>query len=189
MFRSLFGKKKDLPSVNTDGVTIKDAVVGDVFTLNGFAVQYDDSYFIIEELNKFTSKAGDWQELLGGENDHKLWLSCSESGGSLYLTASHDDRPVGLSTIGLTDDDLIQLDEEQSIDNYVEVDDSRYYYRTSVEATFFKDGKGNGEGCYVWDFVSEDESSVLTIDKWEGMPFHVRFSEVISPESVTLYKQ
>ena len=46
MFRSLFGKKKDLPSVNTDGVTIKDAVVGDVFTLNGFAVQYDDSYFI-----------------------------------------------------------------------------------------------------------------------------------------------
>ena len=42
MFRSLFGKKKDLPSVNTDGVTIKDAVVGDVFTLNGFAVQYDD---------------------------------------------------------------------------------------------------------------------------------------------------
>ena len=36
MFRSLFGKKKDLPSVNTDGVTIKDAVVGDVFTLNGF---------------------------------------------------------------------------------------------------------------------------------------------------------
>ena len=65
MFRSLFGKKKDLPSVNTDGVTIKDAVVGDVFTLNGFAVQYDDSYFIIEELNKFTSKAGDWQELRG----------------------------------------------------------------------------------------------------------------------------
>ena len=106
------------------------------------------------------------------------------------MTASDNRRPVGLSSIGLDEEDLLRLDEENSIDNYITVEGQRYTYRTSSEALYFKDNRGEveGEGFYLWEFMSEDELRVWSVSKWEGMPFEAYFSEVISPDSVSLYK-
>ena len=80
-------------------------------------------------------------------------------------------------------------DDEQSIDNNVTIDGTRYYYRTSAESTFFQDNTGDGEGFYLWDLASEDGSRTLSIDKWEGLPFQGHFSELVPAESLTLYKR
>ena len=80
------------------------------------------------------------------------------------------------------------MDEENSIDNFIDVEDERYFYRASSEAIYFKDNGGQGDGFYLWDFISEDERRVLSVTKWEGLPFESFFSEVISPDNVTLYK-
>jgi len=104
------------------------------------------------------------------------------------VTATGNRRPVGLSAIGLTEEDLIRLDEENSIDNFIDVDNERYLYRSSSEALYFKDNRGQGDGFYLWEFISEGDQRVLAITKWEGLPFESYFSEVISPENVILYK-
>ena len=99
-----------------------------------------------------------------------------------------DEGPLGLSITGLSEDDLIQLDEEHSIDNFVEIEGDTYRYRTSSEVSFFQDCRGPGEASYHWDFITEGGDWTLSITKREGRPFEAVFSEVISPDLVTLYK-
>lgn len=145
------------------------------------------SIFIWRSSTATKAPRGVWYELFGVDGDNRVWIEWSEGDG-LFVTATDNRQPVGLSSIGLSEEELIRLDEENSIDNYITVGDRRYRYRTSSEALYFKDNRGEGEGFYVWDFMAEDGLRVLSASKWEGMPFEVFFSEVISPDSVTLYK-
>ncbi len=186
---SLFGRKKKRRYEDTAASeNIRDAAAGDVFTVTGHAVEYEDSYFIVEQVNRYQSAVGTWREALGADGESRVWVSWSEEAGTQYITVSPDVRPVGLSTIGLNDNDMSRLDDEQSIDNYVTVDGTGFYYRFSSETTLFE-GSSGGQAFYIWDLVSEDDTRVLTIDKWEGLPFRARFSDVVPPESITLYKQ
>lgn len=191
MFRSLFGRKtKNRPSTSEDlslSDSIKDAKAGDVFTIQGLSLEYDDIYFFIEKIDRYETPAGGWYEITGADGDNHVWVEWSP-GDELFITATDDRSAVGISNLGITEDDLVRLDEENSIDNFIDVDDERYFYRTSSEAFYFKDNRGQGDGFYLWDFMSEDERRVLSITKWEGLPFESFFSEVISPDNVTLYK-
>jgi len=189
LFGSLFGKKKKKPPSSDSLVdSIKDIVVGDVFTIADLSIEYEDSYFIIEKINRYSSVGGDWYEFEGVDGDQKIWLYWSDQGG-LFTTVMLDDRPLGLSSLGLDSDELFRIDEEESIDNYVTIEAVQYYYRHSAEAYYYQDNKGNGDGFYLWDFASEDGSRMLSIDKWEGLPFQGHFTEVVPPESVTAYKR
>ncbi|MCH8745596.1 MAG: hypothetical protein IIB31_08115 [Chloroflexi bacterium] len=191
MFRSLFGRKtknRPLTSQNLSlSDSIKDAVAGDVFTIQGLSLEYDDVYFFIEKIDRYENPSGVWYEITGADGDKQVWVEWSQ-GDTLFVTATNNRRPVGLSAIGLTEEDLIRLDEENSIDNFIDVDNERYLYRSSSEALYFKDNRGQGDGFYLWEFISEGDQRVLAITKWEGLPFESYFSEVISPENVILYK-
>jgi len=191
MLRSLFGRRSKKRPTSSQNLSlhdsIKDARVGDVISIQGLSLKYDDIYFYLEKLDRYESPAGVWYELFGVDGDNRVWIEWSEGDG-LFVTATDNRQPVGLSSIGLNEEELVRLDEENSIDNYITVGDQRFRYRTSSEALYFKDNRGEGEGFYLWDFMAEDGLRVLSASKWEGMPFEVFFSEVISPDSVTLYK-
>ena len=47
--------------------------------------------------------------------------------------------------------------------------------------------RGEGEGYYLWEFTGDEK--VLSIDKWEAMPFQAFVSDVVPPESITVYKR
>ena len=189
MLGSLFGRKKKKPPIDASASeNIRDAEKGDVFTVTGHDLEYEDAYFIVEQVNRYSSAPGSWREVLGSDGENKVWVSWSEEGGTQYVTVCPDDRPVGLEALGLSGDDMIRLDDEQSIGNYITLDGTDFYYRFSDEITLYEGG-GSGQAFYMWDMVSEDDTRVLTIDKWEGRPFEARFSDVVPPENVTLYKQ
>ena len=191
MLRSLFGRKaKNRPSTARDlalSDSIKDARAGDVFTIQGLSLEYDDVYFFIEKIDRYESSSGVWHEIAGADGDNQVWVEWSQ-GDDLFVTATADRRPVSLSSIGLTEEELVRLDEEHSIDNFIDVENQRYFYRSSSEATYFKDNRAQGDEFYLWEFISEDERRVLSVTKWEGLPFESFFSEVIPPDNVTLYK-
>ena len=190
MFKSLFGKKnKRVPASKNISETdsIRDASVGDVFLIQGLSLEYDDAYFFIEEIDRYETPSGEWYEVAGADGENKVWVEWSQ-GRELFITATDNRKPEGLSSIGITEEELMRVDEEHSIDNYITVDDQRYYYRNSSEAFYFRDNRGEGEGFYLWDFMSEDEHRVLSITKWEGIPFESFFGEVIPPDNVTIYK-
>ena len=189
MMRSLFGKgrKKRGAASPAQDDSIRAAKVGDVLSIKGLDLEYDDLYFFVEKLDRYSSDADTWYELSCAEGDTHIWIDWTD-GYELSVTATGHTDPVGLGTIGITEEELIDLDEEHSIDNYIEVEGDTYYYRNSSEVTFYQGNRGPGEGFYLWDFIREDGDRVLSVSKWEGKPFEVAFSEVIAPAMITLYK-
>ena len=191
MLRSIFGKGKKKVGGSSGNASqddsIRTAKVGDVVSISGMRLEYDDLYFFIEKIDRYATDSETWYELLCVEGENQVWLDWSD-GYELAITATDDPDPVGLGSIGTTEDELIHLDEEHSIDNYIEVEGEKYFYRNSAEVLFYQDNRGQGEGFYNWDLVQEDGERVLSITKWEGKPFEATFSEVISPDRIVLYK-
>ena len=189
MLRSLFGrgKKKREPVGPRPDESIRAARVGDVVTFSGLSLEHDERLFYVERIHRYATAADTWYELLCADGDARLWVDWTD-GNDLSVTVTPDTGPAGLNGTGLTEDDLIQLDEDHSIDNYVTIEGDDYYYRNSAEALFFRDNRGPGDAFYQWDFIKEQGDMTLSISKWEGRPFEVVFSEVIPPESVTLYQ-
>ncbi len=189
MLRSLFGwgKRRQEPSGLPVDESIRSARVGDVVAVSGYSVEHDQQLLYVERIHRYRSAADTWYELLCADGDNRLWLDWTD-GSELFVTVTEDTGPVGLTATGLTEDDLIRLDEEHSIDNYVTIDGDNYRYRNSAETLFFRDSSGPGEAFYQWDFIREQGDMVLTISKREGRPFEVVFSNVIDPDSVTLYQ-
>jgi hypothetical protein len=152
------------------------------------ALEYDDGYFVVENVHRYGGNGVIWFELVVTDAEHRIWLEWSDDGTELFITASDNRRPVGLEAIGLTEEGLVALDEQKSIDNSVAIDGQRFFFRNSFEAFYFRDNRPTGgEGFYLWEFLSEDEQRTLGITKFEGMPYEAHFSEIIPPENVTLY--
>lgn len=190
MLRSLFGKgrRRREPVNQRIESSISDARVGDVVVIQGLALEYDDSYFVVEALHRYGGSGIIWHELVVADAENRVWLEWSEDESGLFVTATDDRRPVGLETIGLSENDLMAMDDRRSIDRSIVVDGLRFVYRNSFEAFFFRDNRPTGgEGFYMWEFLSEDEQRTLAITKFEGVPFEAHFSEIIPPENVHLY--
>ena len=154
----------------------------------GFSSTFEDAYFIIENVHRYGSSVGEWQELVGVDGDRRVGIEWSYD-GEYFISVSEQDRPMGLASIGLDDDALIRMDNENSIDNHITFEDERYGYRNSYEAFFFKDGQGEGDGFWIWEFRSEDMKKTVSVVKWGDMPFEVYTSVVVSPDLVSVYKK
>ncbi len=190
MLGSLFGRKKrKSTSVASLLESVKDATVGDVFTVLGYDIEYDDGYYLIETKHRYSTRYSQWYELVAGDAERKLWVYWSSDGGDLFISVTKNNEPIGLDTLGLTHDDLQMVDEQHSLDNYFTYDGREFYYLNSGEAFFFQDNRGDGVGYYTWDLISSDEHTVLSIDKFEGRPYECYFSDVVSSDSITVYKQ
>ena len=190
MLRSLFGRGRKKPSPASARIesTIRDAQVGDVVTIHGLALEYDDCYFVVENLHRYGGNGIIWYEVVVADVENRIWLEWSEDAAGLFVTATDNRRPVGPESIGLTEAELMSMDERRSIDRAIEIDGLRYIYRNSFEAFYFRDNRaGDGEGFYMWEFLAEDESRTLAVTKFEGVPFEAHFSEIIPPENVRLY--
>ena len=64
-----------------------------------------------------------------------------------------------------------------------------FHYKNSGEVFFFEDNRGEGHGHYLWEFESDDGSRVLSVDKWEGRPFHAYVSDVVPADNVAVYRR
>ena len=187
---SLFSgrKRKRAPGPPQTDENITQAKKGDVFTIAGPDPDFDDAYFIVEARNRYEGAAGEWFEIVGVDGETRVSVEWSPS-ETQFVTATMAGRPVGLQTVGLTPDDLARMDEEQSLDNRLSYDGQDFLYRNSYEAAFFHDGAGPGEGFYIWEFASEDMSRVLSVVKWEGTPFEIHVSDVLSTEDISVYRR
>lgn len=189
MLRSLFGrgkKRREPPGPAVDE-SIRAARVGDVLTISGYSLDHEDRLLFIERIHRYTSPSETWYEMLCVDDDVRLWVDWND-GRELSVSVTEDTGPSGLGSTGLSEDDLVQLDEEHSIDNFVTIEGDDYHYRNSAEVLFYRDNQGAGDPFYHWDFINGQGDSVLAISKWEGRPFEVVFSTVVDPERVTLYQ-
>ena len=191
MFRSLFGKgKKRRPSdsASSPDETIVSVRVGDVVVISGFSPTLEDAYVITEKVNRYESPVGKWYDLVGSDGDRRMTIEWSDD-SDLSIFVSMQEAPMGLSGIGLTEDELVRMDKEQSIDSYIDYEGERYFYGNSYEVLRFEDRGDEDEGFYLWEFFTRERERTISVVKWEGMPFEVYSSEALSPDQVSVYKK
>ena len=199
MFRRLFGKGKKQGTSQPAGPVLDGSTgnpeVGDEVALFGLTEGFDEVYrsierrdsFVVEQKNRYESDAGEWFEVIGEDGERRFWVEWAEE-DELFVTATTNKRPMGLASVGLTEQKLIQMDEENSIDNHFTHEGTCYYYKNSQEVIYYEDEDGDGEGFYLWDFISQEEKRVLSVVKWEGVPFQVFISEVVPPGKISVLR-
>ncbi len=192
LFGRLMGRGNNRPTGIADRLVVDNSIraaqVGDVVVVQGLSLDLDEAYLVIEQVHHYAGNGLEWREIVATDARRQVRLECSGEGRDLFVTASTDRRAVGLEAIGLTEDDLITLDEAHSIDNGVVIEERRYAYRNSFEAFHYPNDQGEeGEGFYVWEFVADDGHDMLAITKFEGIPFEAHFSEIIDPDNVLVY--
>ena len=175
--------------------SIRNAQVGDEVAIFGLTEGFDEVYrtverrdsFVVEQKNRYESDAGEWFEVIGEDGERRFWVEWAEE-DELFVTATTNKDPMGLASVGLTEEKIVQMDEEHSIDNHFTHEGTRYHYKNSQEAIYYEDEEGDGEGFYLWDFVSREEKRVLSVVKWEGVPFQVFISEMVPPGKISVSK-
>ena len=149
MFRSLFGGKKGRRPSNSESSrgddSVRSARVGDVVVISGFSQALEDAYVVTEKINRYESSFGKWYDLVGSDGDRPVAIEWSDDGG-LTIFVSTQESPMALSAVGLTNDELIRMDQEQSLDNFLEYEGERYSYSNSYEVFRFEDNRDEGEG-------------------------------------------
>ena len=185
MFNSLFRRKKPKNDAPTDD-SIRSARVGDVVYIPGLWETGDDAYLIVEQVGTLESDYGESHELAGVDGDRRATIEWSDQDG-LHISVTEQDRPMGLSEVGLEYDTLVAWDDHKSLDNAIEYNGRTYHYRNSYEAFHRSSGASDSEGFYVWEFVRDDDEGSVTVVKWEGLPFEVYASESVSPHVVMVY--
>ena len=187
VFRSLFGGRRKKPATQQED-TLANAGVGDVVVIAGFAPSLEDAYFLVESRNRYEAATGVWHELVGVDGDRRVCIEYSGEEASPFISVSEYGAAMGLSSLGLDEHRLIEMDEQHSIDNFVEYGGERYNYTNSQEVFFFPDGGKEGQGYYGWEFLSADRRRLLSVVKWEGVPFEAYAAEVVSPSIVSVYR-
>ena len=190
MLRSIFGRGRNRPepAQSVAANSIRNARVGDVVTVQGFALEYDQRYFVVDNIHRYGGNGVIWYELVVSDADYRLWLEWSQDGDDLFVTITDNRRPAALEALGLTESDLMEMDERRSIGASVTVEGRPFFYRNSFEAFYFPDNRPtDGEGFYLWEFLSDDETQTLSVTKFEGIPFEAHLTQIIPADSVTLY--
>jgi hypothetical protein len=189
--KSVKGDHTSIPGGDKMEPSIKEAEVGDYLTISGLSPlsqDYKDLVFQIERKNRYESEGDSWYELMGKVGDRTFWIEWEED-DEILISGTQMDKPMKVSDIGVSEEELARMDDEESDNNHVTYKGKKFYFDESSEVTYFKDNKNKGEDFYLWDFSSEDEEEIISVEKWEGEPFQVFLSFTIKTDHITVTKK
>ena len=99
-----------------------------------------------------------------------------------------DPRKMTIADLGVTEDQLADMDAQQNPSLFLQFEGKRWRYESSREIRYFENEEGSGEGVYRWLFREENSPRLLCIEKWEGEPFDVRIARRLEPQDTTVYR-
>lgn len=147
----------------------------------------EDLDFTADRAARVTAGARSWQELSGPYRERRVALRV---GGDeeVEVWLHSDGRKVTLEDVGLSEEDLAQMDERQNTADNFEFDGKNWLYRLSREAFSQRSDQPQRTGFYYWEFVEEGGGELLALRKSEGEPFAVTRYTKISPGNVSVYR-
>jgi hypothetical protein len=167
---------------------VTDARAGDVISVSGAGDSMTDLDFTADRLTHLEAGARRWFELAGPYRDRRVALRVA--GDEEVETAIHTDaRKITLEDLGLSEDDLAQMDERQNTADSFAFDGKTWLYRLSREVRAWRDDGQKPTSYYYWEFQEEGGKGVLCLRKAEGEPFAVTLYAGIAPDNVTVYRR
>ncbi len=176
------GPREDLANLK-----VTDARVGDTLSVAGAAPDFGDLDFTVDRRDRYEAGNRMWTELSGSWRDRRVYLEVHNEDVAEVL-GNFDGRKIMLDEIGLSEDDLAQLDERQNPADFFDYDNKFWLYRFSREVGVFTAGNATGRGFYCWQFQEQGGKRFLSIRKFEGDPFAASIWQKIEPDDITVYR-
>jgi hypothetical protein len=150
------------PEEDLANLSVAEARVGDAISVSGAAPDFSDLDFTVD---------------LEIHNDD-----------GMRVLGNFDGRNVTLDELGLSEDDLGQLDQRQNPSDFFDYDGKFWLYRFSREVGLFTWGSTSGRGFYCWQFQEQDSKRFMSIRKFEGDPFAAAIWKQLDPAEITVYR-
>jgi len=165
-----------------------DARTGDAISIAGAGDSMNDLDFTADRTTTFEAGSRNWTEVSGPYRERRVILRVAVE--DEMETALHSDaRKLTIEDLGLSEDDLAQLDERQNTGDSFEFDSKVWLYRLSREVQAKRDDQRQPSGFYCWEFREQGGKGLLTVRKPEGEPFSVTLYTSIAPGDVTVYRR
>jgi hypothetical protein len=166
---------------------ITDAASGDALSISGAGDNMSDLDFTADRLTRVEAGARRWFELSGPYRERRVALRV---GGDEEVEAAlhNSTRKITLEDLGLSEDDLAQMDERQNTGDTFEFEGKAWSYRFSREARPRRDDGQPASPYYCWEFQEQNGKGILFLRKAEGEPFTVTDFVTINPGDVTIYR-
>ncbi len=175
--------KQDLASL-----TVADARVGDNLSISGAGDNMTDLDFTVEHRNRYEAGEKQWFELSGRYHERRIAVEVRNQDDDLDVRGFVDGRKLTLEDLGLSEDDLAQIDQRQNTADNFQFEDKNWYFLLSREMGTFHDGQTQGTGFYGWEFIEETGQRYLSIRKREGEPFSGSVAVKLNPADITVYR-
>jgi hypothetical protein len=186
----MFSSGKFPPSAGQEDLAnlrVTDARLGDVLSVSGAASDFSDVDFTVDRRDDLEAGSRRWYELSGLWRDVRVYLEVHNE-GTVEVLGNFDGRKLTLDELGLSEDDLAQMDERQNQSDFFDYNGKFWLYRFSREVGVFSAGSGSGRGFYCWQYQEQDTKRYLSIRKFAGEPFQAGIWVQIEPGDVTVYR-
>jgi hypothetical protein len=156
-------------------------------TVSGAGDNLEDLDFTIDRSTNFTAGTRTWIELSGPYRERRAALRVG--GDEEVEAAIHSDaKKVTLEDLGLSEEDLADLDSRQNTADNFEFDGKVWMYRLSREAFGQRNDQAQPAGFYYWEFQEQGGKDLLAIRKAEGEPFTVTRYTGVPAGNITVYR-
>lgn len=188
----LFKKPTPGPAGNTgpteDLANLKpqDARVGDVISIAGAGDNMSDLDFTADRCYWFESGSKLWFDIAGPYRERRVAMRV-DLGDDVTVSIANDQRKLTLEDLGLSENDLAEIDERQNSADTFDFDNRTWFYRLSREARLTRSDRQQPIGFYYWEFRDQN-GGILGVRKEQGEPFGVTLYANIPPGDVTIYR-
>ncbi len=177
-----------MPQKDLSNLKVTDAQAGDTLSISGAGDNLSDLDFTADKQLRIQAGARQWTELSGAYRERRATLRVSGDDDETTCALQSDARKITLDELGLSEDDLAQLDERQNPSDNFEYDGKMWMYRISREVQAYRSGQSVPTAYYYWEFQEQDGKRLLTVRKAEGEPFTATMYNGVHPGDVTVYR-
>ena len=168
-------------------LNVLDAAVGDSITIHGAGDNFQDLNFTVDRRDRYESGGEQWFEVSGRYMGRRVFVEVSED-DDIEVLVNLANTEISLSDLGLTEEDLVSVDETHDSSMTFSYNNSVWQFEWSGEIGYFKGGGAEGEGYYNWDFAEKGGSRKISVEKWEDEPFEVILSRKVNPDDVQIFR-
>src|SRR3954447_19302495 len=159
----MFERRAPAPGPQEDLANLKitNARVRDTLSVSGAAEDFSDVDFTVDRLDVYEAGSRTWKELSGTWRDRRVYLEVHDEGNP-EVFGNFDGRTVTLDELGLSEEDLAELDRRQNPSDFFDFAKKFWLYRFSREMGVFSSGRDTGRGFYCWQFQEQDSRRFMS---------------------------
>jgi len=160
---------------------------GDVISIAGEGDNMTDLDFTSDRCTWFQAGQHHWFELSGPYKERRVAMRV-DSSGDQAVSISTEARQPTIEDLGLSEEDLAQMDERQNTGDSFDFDGKVWIYRMSREIQSTRGDQPGPAGFYGWEYREQNGSGLILIRKEQAEPFAVTRYRGIPAGDVTIYR-